>query len=116
LIEACRYYCDKKHQRITFEYILIDNINDGLDQAVELARLAKRLEAKINLIPYNTVQGLSWNRPSQNRQQTFFRALRKSGVDATIRLEKGHDIDAACGQLRLQTIRDKNFAGSDNLR
>jgi 23S rRNA (adenine2503-C2)-methyltransferase len=116
LIDACAYYCEKKRQRITFEYILIENVNDGLDQVVELARLARRLEAKINLIPYNTVQGLGWKRPSQTRQQTFYRALRKSGVDATIRREKGHDIDAACGQLRLQTMQDKNFAGSNNLR
>lgn len=116
LMDACAYYGEKKHQRITFEYILIENVNDGLDQVVELAGLARRLEAKINLIPYNTVEGLSWKRPSQTRQQTFYRALRKSGVDATIRREKGHDIDAACGQLRLQTMQDKNFAGSNNLR
>jgi 23S rRNA (adenine2503-C2)-methyltransferase len=116
LIDACAYYSEKKRQRITLEYILIENVNDTLDQAMELAKLARRLEAKINLIPYNTVQGLAWKRPSQTRQQTFYRALRKSGVDATIRREKGHDIDAACGQLRLQTMRDKSFAGSDNLR
>ncbi len=116
LIEACEYYCGQKSQRITFEYILIEQVNDQLDQAIELAKLARRLEAKVNLIPYNTVQGLNWKRPSQTRQQTFFRVLRKCGVDATIRREKGHDIDAACGQLRLQTMRDKNFAGSGNLR
>jgi 23S rRNA (adenine2503-C2)-methyltransferase len=116
LMDACAYYGEKKHQRITFEYILIENVNDGLDQVMELAGLARRLEAKVNLIPYNTVEGLSWKRPSQTRQQTFYRALRKSGVDATIRREKGHDIDAACGQLRLQTMQDKNFAGSNNLR
>lgn len=116
LTEACSYYCEKKHQRITFEYILIESVNDGLDQAAELARLARRLEAKVNLIPYNTVKGLSWKRPSQTRQNNFYRVVRKAGVDATIRREKGHDIDAACGQLRLQTMRDKNFAGSDNLR
>jgi 23S rRNA (adenine2503-C2)-methyltransferase len=116
LIDACAYYCQKKRQRITFEYILIENVNDGLDQAIELARLARRLEAKVNLIPYNTVQGLGWKRPSQTRQQTFYRTVRNGGADATIRLEKGHDIDAACGQLRLQTMQDKNFAGSDNLR
>ena len=91
-------------------------MNDQLDQAIELGKLARRLEAKVNQIPYNTVQGLSWKRPPQTHQQTFFRALRKRGVDATIRREKGHDIDAACGQLRLQTMRDKNFAGSGNLR
>jgi 23S rRNA (adenine2503-C2)-methyltransferase len=116
LIDACAYYCEKKGQRITFEYILIERVNDQLDQAIELAKLARRLEAKVNVIPYNTVQGLSWKRPSQTRQQTFIRALRNGGVNATIRREKGHDIDAACGQLRLQTMRDKNFAGSANLR
>jgi len=116
LIDACAYYCEKKGQRITFEYILIEQVNDQLDQAIELAKLARRLDAKVNLIPYNAVQGLSWKRPSRPRQQAFLRALRTSGVDATIRREKGHDIDAACGQLRLQTIRDKNFAGSGNLR
>jgi 23S rRNA (adenine2503-C2)-methyltransferase len=116
LMDACAYYAERKQQRITFEYILIENVNDGLDQAMELARLAGRLKAKINLIPYNFVQGLSWKRPSQTRQQVFFRALERSGVEATIRREKGHDIDAACGQLRLHTLRDKSFAGSDNLR
>jgi 23S rRNA (adenine2503-C2)-methyltransferase len=116
LIDACAYYCEKKGQRITFEYILIEQVNDQLDQAMELAKLARRLDAKVNLIPYNTVQGLSWQRPSRARQQVFLRALRMNGVDATIRREKGHDIDAACGQLRLQTMRDKNFAGSGNLR
>jgi 23S rRNA (adenine2503-C2)-methyltransferase len=116
LIAACAYYRLKKRQRITFEYILIDQVNDDLEQATELARLAKGLEAKVNLIPYNTVEGLSWRRPSEMRQRVFYRALRKSGVDATIRREKGHDINAACGQLRLQVIRDKSFAASGNLR
>ena len=116
LIDACTYYCEKKGQRITFEYILIQQMNDQLDQALELAKLARSLDAKVNLIPYNTVEGLSWKRPSRGRQLAFLRALRLSGLDATIRREKGYDIDAACGQLRLQTMRDKNFAGSGNLR
>ena len=116
LMDACAYYRQRKRQRITFEYILIDQVNDQLDQAIELSRLASRLEAKVNLIPYNTVEGLSWQRPSKIRQQVFYRALRRGGVDATIRREKGHDINAACGQLRLQVIRDKSFAASDNLR
>jgi 23S rRNA (adenine2503-C2)-methyltransferase len=115
-MDACAYYRQRKRQRITFEYILIDQVNDQLDQAIELSRLASRLEAKVNLIPYNTVEGLSWQRPSEMRQQVFYRALRRGGVDATIRREKGHDINAACGQLRLQVIRDKSFAASDNLR
>ena len=116
LMEACAYYRQRKHQKITFEYILIKEVNDSLDQAAELSGLATRLEAKINLIPYNTVQGLSWNRPSETRQRAFLRLLRNRGVDATIRQEKGHDINAACGQLRLQTMRDKTFAANSNLR
>jgi 23S rRNA (adenine2503-C2)-methyltransferase len=116
LMEACAYYRQRKRQRLTFEYILIDQVNDDVEQAIELAKLARRLDAKLNLIPYNTVEGLDWRRPSQMRQQVFYRALRKSGVDATIRREKGHDINAACGQLRLQVMRDKSFAASGNLR
>lgn len=115
LMEACAYYRQRKHQKITFEYILINEVNDSLDQATELSTLAKRLEAKVNLIPYNTVQGLRWDRPPEARQRAFLRLLRSRGVDATIRKEKGHDIDAACGQLRLQTIRDKTFAANSNL-
>jgi len=116
LMEACAYYRKKKRQRITFEYILIDQLNDSLDQAVELGKLAKRLEAKVNLIPYNSVEGLDWKRPSETRQDAFHQALRRVGVDATIRREKGHDINAACGQLRRQTLQDKNFAATENLR
>ena len=116
LVDACAYYRQRKRQRITFEYILIDQVNDHLDQARELSGLANRLDAKVNLIPYNTVEGLNWQRPSEMRQQVFLRLLRRNGVDATIRREKGHDIDAACGQLRLQVMRDKSFAASGNLR
>ncbi|MFM8683010.1 MAG: 23S rRNA (adenine(2503)-C(2))-methyltransferase RlmN, partial [Chthoniobacterales bacterium] len=83
-------------------YILIAGINDSPEQARLLAAHARRLDAKVNLIPYNTVEGLSWERPSESRQQEFVRAVRSGGVVATIRREKGHDIDAACGQLRLR--------------
>jgi len=116
LMEACAYYSSRKKQRITFEFILIKGVNDGLDQAEKLARLARPIEAKVNLIPYNQVQGLNWTRPSNNRQTTFLHVLRSRGIDATIRREKGHDIDAACGQLRLQTVRDKTFAAVSEVR
>jgi 23S rRNA (adenine2503-C2)-methyltransferase len=111
LMEACVYFTEKKKQRLTFEYILIESVNDQIEQAAALGALAVRLKAKVNLIPYNRVEGLPWKRPSLNRQHAFLRTLERSGVDATIRREKGHDIDAACGQLRLQTLRDKSFAG-----
>jgi 23S rRNA (adenine2503-C2)-methyltransferase len=111
LMEACVYFTERKKQRLTFEYILIESVNDQIEQAIALGGLAVRLKAKVNLIPYNRVEGLPWKRPASNRQHAFLRTLERGGVDATIRREKGCDIDAACGQLRLQTMRDKSFAG-----
>jgi len=105
LMAACDYYVARKKQRLTFEYILIAGVNDSDDQANRLARHARRLRAKINLIPYNTVSGLLWTRPDRNRQEQFLAILRRHGVAATLRIEKGLDIEAACGQLRLQTRR-----------
>ncbi len=104
LLEACDFYVAKK-RRMTFEYILIAGVNDTDEQAHELANIARRLSAKVNLIPYNTVEDLDWSRPSRARQEKFQSILRKHGVVATLRREKGHDIAAACGQLRLQTNR-----------
>jgi 23S rRNA (adenine2503-C2)-methyltransferase len=107
LLSACDYYAGRRKQRLTFEYILIAGVNDADDQAYLLARHAKRLSAKVNLIPYNTVEGLPWSRPSRNRQEEFLSILRTHKIAATLRREKGHDIDAACGQLRLQTRRNE---------
>ena len=97
---------------ITLEYILIDGINDALSEVKPLADLARRLHAKVNLIPYNTVEGLPWKRPDESRCQDFADALSHSGVTCTLRLEKGHDIDAACGQLRLKTERELSALGT----
>ena len=105
LLEACRYFTSRKKQRITFEYILIAEVNDSDDQALELAKNARALDAKINLIPYNNVEGLNWTRPSPDRQKKFLALLHAAGVRATLRREKGDDIAAACGQLRLQAER-----------
>lgn len=100
LMEACSYYSDRKKQMITFEYILIEGVNDAPSEAQLLADRARGLRAKINLIPYNTVEGLPWKRPSEAAQEEFLSILQNRGIAATIRREKGHDIDAACGQLR----------------
>jgi 23S rRNA (adenine2503-C2)-methyltransferase len=105
LMDACGYYTSHKKQRLTFEYILISEVNDSDEQAHLLAKLAGQLHAKVNLIPYNTVEGLRWSRPSRNRQEKFLSILRHHEVAATLRREKGHDIEAACGQLLLQSIR-----------
>ncbi|MEO5753758.1 MAG: 23S rRNA (adenine(2503)-C(2))-methyltransferase RlmN [Chthoniobacterales bacterium] len=111
LLEACDHYVAQK-KRLMFEYILIAGVNDTDEQAHQLARYALRLSAKVNLIPYNTVEGLEWTRPSRNRQESFLRILRGHGGVATLRREKGHDIAAACGQLRLQTKRQDEAQGS----
>ena len=105
LTAACEYYQEKKGRMLTFEYILIAGVNDGLDQVEPLAALARRLHAKVNLIPYNQVEGLPWERPAEAAQEAFLAALEQPRVSATLRREKGHDIDAACGQLRLKTER-----------
>jgi 23S rRNA (adenine2503-C2)-methyltransferase len=107
LLSACDYYNAHKKQRLTFEYILIAGVNDSDEQARLLSRHAHRLSAKVNLIPYNSVDGLPWTRPSKERQEKFLAILRERAIPATLRREKGHDIDAACGQLRLQTQREE---------
>lgn len=113
LLDACDYFRSRKKQKITFEYILIEGVNDTLDDARELAKIARQLEAKINVIPYNSVDGLNWVRPSETAQDAFMDVLRRGAASATIRREKGHDIAAACGQLRLQTERKNPIAAVD---
>ena len=106
LVAACEHYQGQKGRMLTFEYILIAGVNDAIEQAKPLAALAKKLFAKVNLIPYNRVEGLTWERPSEGACEAFLAALQKQKVTATLRREKGGDIDAACGQLRLKTERE----------
>jgi 23S rRNA (adenine2503-C2)-methyltransferase len=113
LAAAGDYYQKQKGRMLTFEYILIAGVNDSLDQVEPLARLARKLHAKVNLIPYNKVEGLSWERPSEDVQEQFLKGLEARHITATLRREKGHDIDAACGQLRLRTERVLSGARGD---
>ena len=106
LMDACEYYCSRKSQPLTLEYILIRGLNDSEDQARRLVGHARRLRAKVNLIPYNQVNGLDWERPAVAVQESFLDVLKDNGIAATLRREKGHDISAACGQLRLQNLID----------
>ena len=103
LLDACEAYQQAKGRMIWVEYILIDEINTGMEQVEALVGLAKRLQCKVNLIPYNPVDGLEWKRPSDGTVARFRDALHQRGVRVTVRTEKGTDIDAACGQLRLKT-------------
>jgi 23S rRNA (adenine2503-C2)-methyltransferase len=106
LTAACEDYQRKKERMVTLEYILIAGVNDAVKETKPLAALAHRLNAKVNLIPYNKVEDLPWARPGEDVQEAFLAALEKLGATATLRREKGHDIDAACGQLRLKTERE----------
>ncbi len=110
LLDACAYFCERKKQKITFEFILIEGVNDSTDQAVALSRIVRGLNAKVNVIPYNSVDGLDWVRPADAVCEQFVDVLHAAKVSATLRREKGHDIAAACGQLRLQKEREKPVA------
>lgn len=107
LIPAVRTFSEKHGRMVTLEFILIEGINDSLDQAAALRDIARDLHAHVNLIPYNTVEGLPWKRPSLTRQEKFADVLRAARISVTLRREKGHDIDAACGQLRLKTEKER---------
>jgi 23S rRNA (adenine2503-C2)-methyltransferase len=115
LLDALDYWNSRKNQKLTLEYILIAGVNDTLEQAAILARHARRLRAKVNLIPYNTVTGLAWQRPSERHCAAFQQVLHRAGVTATLRFEKGHDIDAACGQLRLKQETAEGLANGPGM-
>ncbi len=102
LLPALREWSANQKHMITLEYILIDQVNASFDDARQLVKIARDLKAKVNLIPYNIVEGLSWVRPTEKHCKDFCHILVKAGVPVTMRYEKGHDINAACGQLRLR--------------
>ena len=100
LMDAVRYYEKEAGRRVTFEYILLKGINDQKENALELASLIKGTLAYVNLIPFNPVKELEYNRSDNKTVHNFMDILMKKGVNVTIRKEFGTDIDAACGQLR----------------
>ncbi len=102
VMRAMRTYAEKTKRDVTYEYILIDGINDEVEHARALAHLVKGEQCTINLIPYNPVPGLKIKRPSGQRIAAFKEALKEAEVRHTQRYTKGKDIAAACGQLALQ--------------
>jgi len=110
LIPAVREFSEKHGRMVTLEFILIEDVNDSVEQAGELRDIARDLHAHVNIIPYNTVEGLPWKRPSVMVQEGFADVLRAARVPVTLRREKGHDIAAACGQLRLKTEKSRELA------
>ncbi len=105
LMKACRHYTGATDRIITYEYVLLKGVNDRFQDAENLVKLLKKDKCKLNLIPYNPVRGLPYERPDEHRQAAFVEALRTGGLQLTMRRERGRDIDAACGQLRLVESR-----------
>jgi 23S rRNA (adenine2503-C2)-methyltransferase len=105
LMAACEAYQRVKGRMITFEYILLAGVNDALPEAPLLAGLARRVHAKVNLIPFNEVPETGFRRPTDEQCRRFADAVARAGATVTLRTEKGHDIEAACGQLRLRHVR-----------
>jgi 23S rRNA (adenine2503-C2)-methyltransferase len=108
LMEAINEYQAVSKKRITFEYILIAGINDQIEHADALTELIQHLDCYVNLIPYNEVMENDYKRPTEEATAQFMDRLMKRGVLCTVRKEFGHDIDAACGQLRAKYAQIEN--------
>lgn len=111
LLRACRDYVLKTNRRVTFEYALINGVNDSREQAIELGRLLKGLLCHVNLIPLNQVEERAYQKPEPARVKEFKAALQALGIPVTVRKEMGGDIDAACGQLRRRVSGDQSVPG-----
>lgn len=105
LFEAIRYYTNENNRRLTFEYILLKDVNDKPVHAKQLAKLLKGMNAYVNLIPYNSVDEKNFKSVNYQQAMVFYDMLMKMNVRCTIRKEHGNDIDAACGQLRIKEIK-----------
>ncbi len=104
VMDAFRFYYDKTGRRLTFEYSLVDTVNDEEEHAKELAALVKGLNCHINLIPVNPIKERNYRKSESKKIQKFKNILEKNRINVTIRREMGSDIDAACGQLRKSYI------------
>ncbi len=100
LMEAIKKYISVTNRRVTFEYIMLDNINDSTECAMELSELLKGINCYVNLIPYNETENISFKRSKNSQIMKFYDILKKNSINVTIRKEFGSKVDAACGQLR----------------
>lgn len=111
LFPAIKYYIEKTNRRITFEYILLKDVNDHVEEAQQLAELLKDIRhlSYVNLIPYNPVsEHIQYERSTKDSILRFYDTLKKNGVNCVVRQEHGTDIDAACGQLRSKQLKKAN--------
>jgi 23S rRNA (adenine2503-C2)-methyltransferase len=99
LVAACKRFPLKRRERITFEYVLLDGVNDTPHDARRLVKLLHGVRAKVNLLPLNEAPGIPFRRPSDERVNAFAQALADRGMSVSVRKSRGRDIRAACGQL-----------------
>lgn len=104
LTDAARYYFDRTGREVTLEYVLLAGVNDRLEHAGQLADVARRMRCNVNLIQFNSVEGLPYARPADEVAHAFLHHLRARGINAHLRPSRGMDIDGACGQLRRRII------------
>ena len=104
LMKVIREYIKKTNRRVTFEYILLENVNDSNECAYELARLLKGINCYVNLIPYNETENIGFKRTKNAQIMKFYDILKKSSINVTVRREFGGKVDAACGQLRANNM------------
>ena len=104
ILKACDYYVEKTKRRMTFEYSLVNGVNDSEKDAHELADLLKGRLCHVNLIPINEIKENNFKKSRKNNIERFEKVLRNYGIEVTVRREMGSDIDAACGQLRRNYI------------
>ncbi|MEI6131925.1 MAG: 23S rRNA (adenine(2503)-C(2))-methyltransferase RlmN [Bacillota bacterium] len=104
LVAGCKIYIEKTNRRITFEYALIKDFNDSINDALALFKLVKSLNCLINIIPINAVSESEFSRTTDVKQSEFVKTLEKRGIAVTVRRELGTDISAACGQLRRRIV------------
>ena len=110
ILDACRRFPLKKRSRITFEYVLLDGLNDTPDDARRLVKLLSGIKAKVNLIPLNPAPGIPYNRPSDKRIDRFAQILADRHITVSVRKSRGQDIRAACGQLIVEGGTKKSAA------
>jgi 23S rRNA (adenine2503-C2)-methyltransferase len=110
LLDACRRFPVKRRERITFEYVMLKDVNDSDDDARRLVRLLHGIKAKVNLLPLNEAPGISYERPSEARVNRFAQIVADRGMVVSVRKSRGRDIRAACGQLITESTREKSAA------
>jgi len=105
LMDACRRIPLRRRDRITFEYVLLQDVNDSPEDAKRLVKLLGQVKSKVNLIPLNAAPGIEFERPSDSRVDRFARIVAESGITVSVRKSRGRDIRAACGQLIVEGQR-----------